>query len=94
MTHKEFTTTYGNVTRKEQDMMFKITVELSKREIRNGGRWIHITMKNGRELDIVRTGYGPMEKPEWDSHEVQENGEVVIECANLNEVAIWMIRNK
>lgn len=76
----------------KQIKVSKIVNEISKREIRNYGRWTEITMKrSGRKFIIVRTGYGPMERPEWDGHEVKEKSEVVAEFKNLYELAVWLM---
>ena len=66
-----------------------ICEELINREMKNLGRWCEITMKKtGEVLTLVRTGYGPMEYPEKDNHELvlKSTGHVLIsgsfyECA-------------
>lgn len=84
------------MTRREQIMIGKIVDELSKRELNEHlGRWTEITMKkSGRVLRIVRTGYGPMEYPEKDSHEIKENGVVIAEFESLYGVAKWLLCNR
>lgn len=84
------------MTRREQIMIGKIVDELSKRELNEHlGRWTEITMKkSGRVFEIVRTGYGPMEYPEKDSHEIKENGIVIAEFKSLYGVAKWLLSNR
>ena len=58
------------------------------------GRWCEVRMnKTGDMVKVVRTGYGPMERPESDPAEVYLNGELVGEFDDLHEVAQWMCEN-
>ena len=75
-------------------LLNRIVSEICKREMKNLGRWCEVEMKkSGKIIQIVRTGYGPMEYPERDSHEIQIDGEVVAKCDDLMGVAIWMLNN-
>ena len=68
----------------------KTVNELAKREIRNCGRWCEVTLKRtGETILISRTGYGPMECPENDSHEIFIGEEVVAKFDDLYGVAEW-----
>lgn len=81
-----------HLTRRQKDYITKVESALAKKEIRNCGRWCEVTLnKTGETVKIVRTGYGAMERPEGDSHEVLLNGELVKEFNNLTEVAMWII---
>lgn len=81
---------------KRERLIGDIVDELARRELREHlGRMTTITMKkSGRVLDIIRTGYGAMEYPERDSHEVRENGEVVAQGKTLYEIANWIINQR
>ena len=70
----------------------KTAIELAKREISEHlGRWCEVKLKKTGELvKVIRTGYGPMERPERDSHRVEINGEVIGKFNDLYEVAKWM----
>lgn len=77
----------------------KIIIELAKREISNGGRHCTITMKQtGHKITVSRSGYGPMEWPEWDSHKLFLHSEVgnefIGEFENLEEVSEWIVNNQ
>ena len=79
------------MTRK--DVRVNKTVQaLAKKEIAEHlGRWCEVTLKRtGETVKVVRTGYGPMERPEWDKHEIKIDGEVVESFDNLREVAKWL----
>lgn len=66
---------------------------IAREEIANSGRWCELTMKkNGDIIRVERIGYGPMEKPEWDSHKLIVNGKAMFgtEFSNLGQVAAWI----
>lgn len=66
-------------------------IELADREVANGGRWVEIKLKKTHEVvRVVRRGYGPMEYPQNDNHDIEINGEVVAQCGDLYEVAEWL----
>ena len=70
---------------------------LAKLEIANCGRWCEVTLKKtGEVVRVIRTGYGPMECPEWDSHKVLVNGNEMpgAEFDSLYELAAWMIERR
>ena len=68
----------------------KVVDALAKRMVSNCGRWCEITMKRtGEVITIVRTGYGPMERPESDTQEVHVGNEV-IPFKDLYDVATWI----
>lgn len=69
---------------------------LSKRMLReNIGRRCEITIKStGERLDVVRTGYGPMEYQERDSAELRrKNGEVIYKAKDLYDLSVFLIKN-
>lgn len=67
------------------------TSELRKREMKNLGRWCEVTLKRtGEKILVVRTGYGPMERPEGDPHEISINDETIARFDTLHGVAAWM----
>lgn len=75
------------------EMVAKTTSALSKRIVANGGRWCEVALKKtGDVVRVVRVGYGPMERPEWDNYVLVVNGEQMfgVEFANLTQVAAWM----
>lgn len=82
--------------RRRERLIGDIVAELARRELREHvGRFTVITMKkSGRVLTINRTGYGPMEYPERDPHEVIENGNVIAEGRDLYAIAKWLIEQK
>lgn len=56
----------------------RIYNEVARREISEHlGRSCTLNMKNGDVLKVVRTGYGAMERPEWDNHEIYKGDELV-----------------
>lgn len=80
------------LTWKQRAYITKVESALAKKEVSNCGRWCEVTLnKTGEKVTIVRTGYGAMERPEGDSHNVLLNGEFVKEFNNLKEVAMWII---
>lgn len=73
----------------------KAVSAIASKEIGNCGRWCEITMRNtGTVLKIVRTGYGAMERPETDGHEILINGEVIANCKDLYEAADFILTYK
>ena len=81
---------------KRRNMISKIEDELVRRETEHLWRWCEITMKRtGQVLRIVRTGYGPAEYPERDSHEIQdEDTNVIFSGERLWDVANWIYENR
>ena len=68
---------------------------LAKIEVANGGRWCEVVLKEtGETVRVVRTGYGPMEHPDGDSHEVYINGVKVATFRTLYGVALWMCERR
>ena len=66
---------------------------LARREISNGGRWCEVVLKaTGETVRVVRTGFGPMERPYGDGHEVHINGEKIAAFNSLYGVALWMCK--
>ena len=72
--------------------MMKIREELTRRMMSNVGRWCEIIMKaTGEKFKVIRTGYGPMEYPEKDPAELQdENGNIVYKAKDLYDLATWI----
>lgn len=69
----------------------KTMIELADREVANGGRWIEIKLKKTNEVvRVIRRGYGPMEFPHNDNHDIKINGEIVAQCDDLYKVAEWL----
>ena len=78
---------------KNVSRMTAVEEAIARNEIANGGRWCEVTMKkNGYVIRVVRVGYGPMERPEWDEHKLIVNGEEMFgtEFRNLGQVAAWI----
>lgn len=74
----------------------KIVNAIAEKEINEHlGRWCELTLKaTGEKLKIVRTGYGPMEYPERDKHEIYINDKLVGKFNDLYEVAKWICNRK
>lgn len=84
-------------TTERRNAIRKIEDELIKREMKNLGRWCKITMKRtGKTLIINRLGYGPMEYPEKDPHNIlDENHDVIADgFETLWDVANWIYEHR
>lgn len=72
--------------------ILKIMDALVERELANVGRWAELTMKKtGETLTLIRTGYGPMEYPERDSHILKDsNGNIICKANDLFGIAQYI----
>lgn len=74
------------------NLLLRVTEDLAKREISEHiGRWCEVTLKRtGETIKVVRTGYGSMERPQTDPHDIWIGDERVGSFKNLREVAEWI----
>lgn len=80
-------------TMMKQNRVAAIEEAIAKKEIANSGRWCEVKIKKtGDIIQIIRLGYGPMERPEWDAHKLVVNGQELAgtEFRNLRQVAAWI----
>lgn len=78
---------------KRNGQLLRATQKLAQMELANCGRWCNITLKKtGEVLTLIRTGYGPMEYPQGDSHKLQNSqGQVLVEAESLEKVAQYIL---
>lgn len=67
--------------------------KLADLEIANCGRWANITLKrSGEVFTLQRLGYGPMERPHSDRHQLlNSEGQVLVVGEDLGEIADYIL---
>lgn len=66
--------------------------KLATTEISNGGRWANITLKKtGEVLTLQRIGYGPMEIPHTDKHQLLNSKGQILAEGYLKDIADYLL---
>lgn len=80
---------------KNSGLVEKAAQRLVNLEMANGGRWCNITIRKTKEvLTLVRTGYGPHEYPQGDSHTLKDSqGKVLNNSTDIWEMAKYILNN-